>query len=350
MISLLKKAAGIKWTWIGVTATLCSVIYSSAIAQNPERPDLEGIWTNASLTKLTRPDGVDSLIVSAAQAEVIAARTPIAGIEGGLDEGDGINNTPSASADDFGVRAYNNFWVEPGSNLALIKGEYRTSYVVNPEDGQVPRLSNPQYDFERRNFGSRYATGFGDSRGPEAIPNAERCLLGFGNKAGPGMMGALYNNTYQFVQTQDYVMILAEMVHDARIIPIFDSPELARANRRPAPLEPWFGDSVGWYENNELVVETVNINPLQLSQSSVPITKAGRITERFGRYADNEIFYQFTVEDSNIYSQPWAAELSFYATADGLYEYACHEGNYAMPGILAGARRLEMEEAAGLSK
>ena len=350
MISLLKYAAGIKRVGIGATVTLCSVIYSSAIAQNPERPDLEGIWTNASLTKLSRPEGVDSLIVSAAQAEVIAARTPIAGIEGGLDEGDGINNTPSASADDFGVRAYNNFWVEPGSNLALIKGEYRTSYVVNPEDGQVPRLSNPQYDFERRNFGSRYATGFGDSRGPEAIPNAERCLLGFGNKAGPGMMGALYNNTYQFVQTQDYVMILAEMVHDARIIPIFDSPELARANRRPAPLEPWFGDSVGWYENNELVVETVNINPLQLSQSSVPITKTGRITERFGRHADNEIFYQFTVEDSNIYSQPWAAELSFYATADGLYEYACHEGNYAMPGILAGARRLEMEEAAGLSK
>jgi hypothetical protein len=160
----------------------------------------------------------------------------------------------------------------------------------------------------------------------------------------------LYNNTYQFVQTDDYVMILAEMVHDARIVPVFDSPEQARAGRRPASLEPWFGDSVGWYENDQLVVETVNIHPLQLGQSSVPITKEGLITERFSRYSDNEIFYQFTVEDSNIYSQPWTAELSFYATEDGLYEYACHEGNYAMPGILAGARRLEMEEAAGLSK
>ncbi|MFT4887911.1 MAG: hypothetical protein ACJAY7_001357 [Pseudohongiellaceae bacterium] len=345
MSNLLKKAAR-----IGATVIVSSAIYSSAIAQSAERPDLGGIWTNASLTKLSRPDGVESLIVSAEQAQVIAARTPIAGIEGGLDEGDGINNTPSASADDFGVRAYNNFWVEPGSNLALIKGEFRTSYVVNPENGRVPRLSNPQYDFERRNFGSRYATGFGDARGPEAIPNAERCLLGFGNKAGPGMMGALYNNTYQFVQTDDYVMILAEMVHDARIVPVFDSPEQARAGRRPASLEPWFGDSVGWYENDQLVVETVNIHPLQLGQSSVPITKEGLITERFSRYSDNEIFYQFTVEDSNIYSQPWTAELSFYATEDGLYEYACHEGNYAMPGILAGARRLEMEEAAGLSK
>lgn len=318
----------------------------STFAQNSVRPDLEGIWTNASLTKLSRPQGVDSLVVTADEALVIAAATPIAGLEGGLDEGDGVNDTPSASADDFGVRAYNNFWVEPGSNLALVKGEFRTSYVVKPEDGQVPRLANPQYDFQRRNFGSRYATGFGDARGPEAIPNAERCLLGFGNKAGPGMMGALYNNTYQFVQTDDYVMILAEMVHDARIIPIFEDAQEARANRRPQQLEPWFGDSVGWYEGDELVVETVNINPLQLSQSSVPITKAGNIIERFSRYADNEIFYQFTVQDSAIYSEPWTAELSFYGTDDGLYEYACHEGNYAMPGILAGARRLEMEAAA----
>ena len=160
------------------------------------------------------------------------------------------------------------------------------------------------------------------------------------------MMGALYNNTYQFVQTENYVMILVEMVHDARIIPIFDSPEQARAHRRPVVLEQWFGDSVGWYENDQLIVETVNIHPLQLGQSSIPITKEGRIIERFSRYSEDEVFYQFTVEDSNIYSQPWTAELSFYGTnGEGLYEYACHEGNYAMPGILAGARRLEMEEA-----
>lgn len=316
----------------------------SAQAQDSERPDLEGIWTNASLTNLTRPRGVDSLIVSAEEARVIAANTPIAGLEGGLDEGDGVNDTPEAAGDDFGTRAYNNFWVDPGSNLALVKGEYRSSYVVDPADGRVPRLENPNYDFERRNFGSRYATGFGDARGPEAIPNAERCLIGFGNKAGPGMMAALYNNTYQFVQTEDYVMILVEMVHDARIIPLFDSAEEARASRRPEVLEQWFGDSVGWYEGGELVVDTVNINPLQLSQSSVPITKEGHIIERFSRYSENEIFYQFTVDDSNIYSQPWTAELSFYATDDGLYEYACHEGNYSMPGILAGARRLEMEQ------
>jgi hypothetical protein len=330
-------------TRIGSLLICTTLACSGALAQNAERPDLQGIWTNASLTSLSRPRDVDSLVVSAEEARIIAANVPIAGLEGGLDEGDGVNETPDLAGDDFGTRAYNSFWVDPGSNLALVKGEYRSSYLVEPDGGRVPRLENPQYDFERRNFGSRYATGFGDARGPEAIPNAERCLLGFGNKAGPGMMGALYNNTYQFVQTENYVMIMVEMVHDARIIPVFDSPEEARAHRRPVALEQWFGDSVGWYEGDELVVETVNIHPLQLSQSSVPITKAGRIIERFSRYSDGEIFYQFMVEDSNIYSEPWTAELSFYATNDGLYEYACHEGNYAMPGILAGARRLEME-------
>ena len=327
---------------------LSSLTCSLALSQTDDRPNLQGTWTNASLTNLNRPDGVDTLVVEAEQAREIAAITPIAGIEGGLDEGGNANDIPEEGADDFGVRAYNNFWVDPGSNLAMVKGEFRTSYVVIPENGRVPYREDPRFDFERASFGTRYATGEGDFRGPEAFPNSERCLLGFGNKAGPGMMGALYNNTYEFVQTDDYVMINVEMVHDARIIPIYASADEARANRRPAAHEPWFGDSVGWYEDDELVVETVNINPTQLSQSSVPITKDGRIIERFSRYSDNEIFYQFTVEDSNIYRQNWTAELSFYATDDRLYEYACHEGNYSMPGSLAGARRLEVEQELGL--
>ena len=325
--------------------SILSIALSSSLVM-AQRPDLEGIWTNKSLTSLQRPEGVDSLVVSPEQAVIIAARTPIAGIEGGLDEGDGVNDIPEEGADDFGVRAYNNFWVEPGNNLALVKGEYRTSYIIDPPNGRVPRREDPQFDFERDNFGSRYATGIADFSGPEAFPNSERCLLGFGNKAGPGMMGALYNNTYQFVQTDDYVMILVEMAHDARIIPIYDSADEARANRRPTEHEPWFGDSVGWYEGDELIVESININPQQLRQSSVPITKEGRIIERFSRYSDDEILYQFTVEDSNIYLQPWTAELSFYATEDQLYEYACHEGNYSLPGILRGARVQESDNEA----
>ena len=331
---------------------LCSLTATALLLFGPlvvaQQPDLEGIWTNKSLTGLQRPQGVEQLIASPEEALAIAARTPIAGLEGGLDEGDGVNNTPEAGAGDFGVRAYNNFWVEPGNNLALVKGEYRTSYIIDPPDGRVPRRADPQYDFDRDNFGSRYATGIADFSGPEAFPNSERCLLGFGNKAGPGMMSALYNNTYQFIQTEQYVVILVEMAHDARIIPIYASPKEARANRRPDAHEPWFGDSVGWYDDGMLIVESVNINPQQLRQSAIPITKQGRILERFSRYSDEEILYQFTVEDDNLYSQPWTAELSFYATADQVYEYACHEGNYSMPGSLAGARTLELRQEFGL--
>ena len=158
------------------------------------------------------------------------------------------------------------------------------------------------------------------------------------------MQSGLYNNTYQFVQTTDYVMIDVEQMHDARIIPIFASAIEARANRRPEVLQQYMGDSVGWYEGDALVVETINVNPQQMQQSSTAITKNGRITERFTRYSDTEIVYRFTVEDSDLYSQAWTAELSFHTSDGHLYEYACHEGNYSMPGTLAGARRLEAEQ------
>ena len=111
---------------------LIMAVTGSPIFAQADRPNLQGIWTNASLTSLQRPEGVENLIVTPERARAIAAVTPIAGIEGGLDEGDGVNDTPEAGADDFGTRAYNNFWVSPGSNLALVKGEFRTSYIVDP--------------------------------------------------------------------------------------------------------------------------------------------------------------------------------------------------------------------------
>jgi hypothetical protein len=341
-------------TPVTVTATLLglSLAFTStaSLAQSGARPDLSGIWTNASLTNLTRPTGVDKLIVSPDEARQIADATPIAGIAPGdfdanipVDEETGA---PPEGSFDFGLRGYNSFWVDPGSNLALVKGEFRTSYIIDPPSGRVPRLETPKVTFADRGFGRRYLTGNGDNSGPEALPLAERCLLGFGNTAGPGMMGTLYNSTYQFVQTDDYVVILVEMVHDARIIPTFATAAEARANHRPDVLNAWLGDSTGWYEDGTLVVETININPQQMEQSSVPISADGKITERFTRYSEDEIVYQFTVDDANLYTQPWTAELSFHATDGQMYEYACHEGNYAMPGILAGARLLEAEAQA----
>lgn len=324
-----------------------SILSTFSLAQDAARPELTGLWTNASRTGLSRPRGIEQLVVTAEQAEEIVAKMAIAGISPeNVAAGASIDpetGAPPVGSQDFGLRGYNLFWTDPGSTLAYIKGEFRTSYIVNPENGRVPRLTNPKVSLQRPSFGSRYLTGIGDASGPEAMPISERCLIGFGNTAGPGMMGTLYNSTYQFVQTEDYVMILVEMVHDARIIPTFDTAEEARANRRPDILNQWLGDSVGWYEDGILIVETTNLNPLQMGQSSIPISPDGKITERFSRYSDTEMFYQFTVEDANLYSQPWTAELSYHATDGRLYEYACHEGNYAMSGILAGARRQELE-------
>lgn len=334
-----------KFTLLGLSLAIASTLS----AQDAERPDLGGLWTNASLTSLNRPQDVDSLVVTPEEAQQIVANTSVAGLP--LAEVDAPDTSsgeaPPAGSFDFGLRGYNDFWIDPGSNLALVKGEFRTSYVIDPENGRVPRLETPRVDIAR-SFGARYVTGQGNADGPEALPLSERCFIGFGNTAGPGMMGTLYNSTYQFVQTDDYFTILVEMNHDARIIPLYDSAEEARANARPAELNQWFGDSRGWYEDGWLVVETININPQQIAESSVPITADGVITERFMRYSDTEIVYQFTVDDDNLYRQPWTAELSYHATEGPMYEYACHEGNYAMPGILAGARRAEAEAAGEL--
>lgn len=322
-----------------------------AMAQDAGIPDLTGTWTNASRTGLSRPQGVEDLVVSAEMAQQMVASMGLAGIPAdnvaagpAIDEETGA---PPAGSVDFGLRGYNLFWTDPGSTLAYVKGEFRTSYIIDPPNGRVPRREQPQPDWEVRNYGARYLTGVGEDDGPEAFPLAERCLLGFGNTAGPGMMGTLYNSTYEFVQTDDYVMIAVEMAHDARIIPLYASAEDARANRRPSVLKQWLGDSVGWYEDGQLVVETTNINPKQMAESSVPITAEGRVIERFQRYSDTEIVYQFTVEDDKLYLQPWTAELSFHEMDGEMYEYACHEGNHAMPGMLAGARRLELQEEVG---
>ncbi len=326
-----------------------SVLTSPAIAQSGNRPDLDGVWTNASLTTLTRPPGVDRLVLSRSEADAIVARTTVAGFAPEGAETPAFTapeeGAPTAGGQDFGIKAYDNFWVAPGDRLAVVKGEYRSSYIVDPPNGQIPFVDAAAIEAKRRRGSVRYATGIGGNEGPEATNLAERCLIGFGNTGGPGMLSTLYNNTHQIVQTGDHVMILVEMVHDARIIPTFDTAKEARENHRPSAIRPWLGDSVGWYEGDTLVVETMNIRPEQADASSIAITEGGRITERFTRISEKEIFYAFTVEDPALYRQPWTAELSFYASPKQVYEYACHEGNYAMPGILAGARLQEKRAA-----
>ena len=324
-----------------------TVLVTCPSAAGQPRADLTGTWTNASLTTLNRPAGVEKLILNKTEADALVARINIAGFapEGAPTE-DFSNpdaGAPVRGGADFGVKAYDQFWVAPGEQLALVKGEFRSSYVVDPPNGRVPMRA--EYASQRPTS-TRYVTGVGGNEGPEAPPLSERCLIGFGNTGGPGMLSTLYNNTYQIVQAPDHVMILVEMVHDARIVPTFDSAPEARRAHRPDAMKPWLGDSVGWYEGGTLVVETINIRPEQVLASAIPVSPSGMVTERFTRVADGEIFYEFSVDDPAVYSSPWRAELSFYAAKERVYEYACHEGNHAMEGILGGARRLEREKSA----
>jgi hypothetical protein len=177
--------------------------------------------------------------------------------------------------------------------------------------------------------------------GPERRALGERCLLGFGSVSGPPMLPDVYNNNYQIVQTPDSVMILVEMVHDARVV---------RMNSKhvPSQITPWMGDSIGHWEGDTLVVDTTNLNPGQKAHYGIKqrfyLPPTGKVTERFTRVGEKEILYQFTVEDSSTYTQPWQGEVPLRRTDDHIYEYACHEGNYALPGILAGAREQEKKK------
>ncbi|MEZ5939005.1 MAG: hypothetical protein R3C52_12445 [Hyphomonadaceae bacterium] len=315
-----------------------------------KRPDLTGFWTNASLTPLSRARGVSDLVVDEETAKKIAASTAVAGISS---EDPDFNDTgysdpnkgaPEKGGSDFGLKGYDKFWVTPGDNLAKVKGEYRTSYIVDPPNGQIPFTAAAKPVLaERAKGGVRYVTGIGGNAGPEDTNISERCLIGFGQTGGPGMLSVLYNNTHQIVQSPGYVTIVVEMAHDARIVPIFDTAEEARANHKPSAIKPWLGDSVGWYEDNALVIETRNVNPQQQAAGAFPMTDKTVVTERLTRYSPDEIFYTFTVEDPVLYSQPWKAELSFYPAQGRQFEYACHEGNYAMPGMLLGERLKEWE-------
>jgi len=163
----------------------------------------------------------------------------------------------------------------------------------------------------------------------------ERCLMSFGSSAGPPMIPLLYNNNYQIVQNKEYVMILVEMVHDARIIRL-------DGKHQPATMDKWMGDSVGHYQGNTLVVETTNMRPEQSFQGAGTNIK---IVEKFTRVADDKIKYEFTIDDPDSFTEKWGGEIAMNQSHKPLYEYACHEGNYALPGILAGARRQEREAA-----
>jgi hypothetical protein len=296
------------------------------------QPDLQGTWTNASLTNLVRPPMYKTLTIPEEQAKAFEARQ--AAMRAAQNRPSDPNaGAPRAGGDPGG---YNSFWVDPGTAMGRINGEVRTSWIIDPPDGQLPYHAEGRKLYESTLHRVRNTFD-----GPESRPLGERCILGFGSTAGPPMLNVLYNNNYQIVQNRDYVTILVEMNHDARIIPLNDRV------RPPSHMRKWMGHSIGRWEGDTLVVETTGFHPDESLRpyfgNSIYISPDAKVTERFTRISPTQILYRFTVDDPKVYSKPWTAEMPLNATDKPVYEYACHEGNYSLPGILAGARLAEKE-------
>ena len=306
----------------------------------PERlsdgtPSFAGVWSKASLTTLERPDLFEELVIPPRPARILEMRNQQATADanrptdpdaGGLESGGG-------------VEAYNNFWMDPGAHYAIIDGEFRSSFITDPENGQVP------YSENGRKIIAQSRLGRGRADHPEERSSGERCTVGFGSTGGPPMLNVLYNNHIQFFQApdSDIISILVEMNHNARMIRM-------NAEHRDEALDPWLGDSIGYWDGDTLVVETTNFHPDVSQRSSQAqrfyLQPDTHVEERFTRVADDTIFYEYTVTDPDLFTQPWKAEMPIRRAEGPIYEYACHEGNHSLPGILAGARREEADAAA----
>lgn len=325
--------------WLAIT-TLSFVVPTSAQVSDsyvaPRTvdgvPDLQGMWTNNTITGLTRPERFGTKLVLTA-AEAYELEREVADYNSGRDEpSDPSRGAPVKDRIET-ADSYNNFWMDTGTQVIVYNNEFRSSIIVEPADGQIPEYTAQAR--ARLDAAAELRQTRGAYAGPESRPLPERCLMSFGSSSGPPMLPILYNNHYQIVQSPGYVMILVEMVHDARIIRIDGQP-------LPENMKRWMGDSVGHWEGDTLVVETSQFNSQQRFRGSSDNFK---VTERFTRVADSIINYAFTVDDAETFTQSWSGEMPLNLTDDRLYEYACHEGNYSLGGVLAGARLDERQEA-----
>lgn len=290
-------------------------------------PDLQGLWTNRSITQLERHSFEPKLVLTPQEAEKIEYD-----IKHNM-------NTP----DNFTVRvgnssvpvmvAYNSFWTDTFTHFAVVNGEIRSSWIVDPPSGKVPYTEQAISMLKKRIL-ERYE----NFDNPESRWPDERCLIGFGSTGGPPMLSVYYNNFYQIVQSPGFVTIIVEMNHDARIIRL-------NSEHLPKNFHPWLGDSIGHWEKNTLVVETTNINPEQSFSMSphqkLYLSPNSKVIEWFTRVAKDEILYKFQVEEPNSYKQIWRGEMTMNATEGPMYEFACHEGNRSFAITLAGARYQE---------
>lgn len=312
------------------------------------QPDLQGVWSNASLTSLTRPrDLGDRLVYTEEEVKKLEGNVLIE-----IEEGNQPTD-PNAPADyvapttvtrpEFqaaggAVGGYDRGWLDPGNHVMRVRGEPRTSILTTPNGMPPARIAgastgpSPAMPPNTNSFDSYERRSAG-----------ERCIISFGRNAGPPMLAnGFYNNNYQITQSPDHVVITVEMNHDARIVRL-------NSKHRTDDIRPYFGDSIGWWDGDTLVVETTH---LPRSQQFMGSWENLKVTERFTRVADDRVHYAFTVEDPTFWEKPWGGEYEFSPLGQPLYEYACHEGNHALPGILLGERVKEWaaEEAAAKPK
>jgi hypothetical protein len=308
-----------------VTAVAQDKVWTSP--RTPDgKPDLQGVWGYATLTPLERP-------AEFAGKEFLTEQEATEYENRRLREENKDRRDGNAAADV--TRAYNEFWWDRGTKVVSTR---RTSLVVDPPDGRIPPLTQ---EAQRRNAArneARRSSGRGPSDGPEDRPLGERCII-FGSGGVPMVPGS-YNNNFQLVQTPDNVAMVNEMIHDTRVVPLDGGPPL------PKNIRQYRGDSRGHWEGDTLVVVTTNFTDKTNFRGSGENLK---LTERFTRVAEETLLYRFTVEDPSSFARPWTVEIPMWKNHELMYEYACHEGNSSIAGVLSGARA-EEKAAAGAKK
>ena len=280
------------------------------------QPDLQGVWSIASLTVLERPVGLSTLVITEAQAKAFEATQ------------DGTPNIP----DDVTGQKQSEWW-DRGATLARLGGQIRSSWLIDPADGRLPYSPAGAKALQ-----AAQAAALSDFDNPEARPTTERCLMGPHGSGGAPLQNTSYSNFYQVVQTADYVVIVAEMNHDVRIIPL-------NAATSPFEARSWTGVSVGRWEGDTLVVETSRFHEGSgwRAPSRLYLSPNARVTERFTRSSPTEIRYEYAVDDPAVFTRVWRGEMPMTRTAARIFEFACHEGNYSLSGILAGGRQKDRE-------
>lgn len=311
--ALLGSAVAVATVQLGSTVALAQS--APARASSPaERASLNGTWNFSTLTPLERPTEFAGRATMSAQEAAQFARQAIE--RNNADRRDGSVETDVA-------RAYNDLWYDRGTGVARVNGEALTSLIVDPPDGRLPALTP---EAAARQAARAQLRRDHPADGPEDRSLAERCLS---FNAGPPMLPGPYNNYVQIFVFDGYVVIANEMIHDARIVPTDGRPHL------PANLRRFQGDSVGRWEGRTLVVDTTNFTPTTNFRGA---SERLHLVERFTRADANTLLYEFTVEDPTSFTRPWRVALPMQATDEPVFEYACHEGNHALEGILRGAR------------